>query len=75
MAGTVDLFGQKPRKPRQWLMHVIDAGNDCCVSEPGEQLVRYGCQRCGHETDWVTARNVTEAKRGIPCPKCNTKTG
>lgn len=66
MARTLEMF-DKPRKPRQWLMHVSDAGGD----GPDDVHVRYECQRCGHETGWMMARTVTEAKRGIPCPTCN----
>lgn len=56
-------------------MGVMDAG------EPG---CRFRCRRCGHETDWIGVWSVkdgwertdqpltlTEAKRGVPCPKCN----
>lgn len=58
---------EKPRKPREWLMHVCDAGG----TGEGEQLVQYRCNRCGHESGWETAASVTVANRGIPCPACN----
>lgn len=64
---TLELF-DKPRQPRQWRMHVIDAGGS-----PAEPVVRYQCHRCNHETDWMVAASVTASKRGIPCPKCNAQ--
>lgn len=63
---THEMF-DKPRKPRQWLMHVSDAGGD----GPHDVWVKFECHRCQHETGWVNMRTVTEAKRGIPCPICN----
>lgn len=67
-AGEVERVST-PRKPRQWRMHVCDAGPD------GETatLVRFKCQRCGHESEWTSMSTVTEAKRGLPCPVCNSK--
>jgi hypothetical protein len=62
----------KPRQKHRKLMHVIDAGGgDCGGMERGEHRVRFGCSKCKYETDWLIAKNVTEAKRGMPCPKCN----
>ena len=66
MGRTLEMF-EKPRKPRQWLMHVSDGGGD----GPDDVWVRFQCQRCELETEWMKARTVTEAKRGIPCPTCN----
>ena len=71
---ATDLFGEKPRRPRRWLMHVVDAGDsNCCDDGPAGQpvAVRYACTRCGLETDWQTAENISAAKRGVPCPNCN----
>jgi DNA-directed RNA polymerase subunit RPC12/RpoP len=73
MKPQTDLFGFDPaprRKPKK-LMHVVDACADECGETSGAQLVMFGCQRCGHETDWVEMPNVTSAKRGVPCPVCN----
>jgi DNA-directed RNA polymerase subunit RPC12/RpoP len=72
MARTMEMF-DKPRKPREWLMHVSDCmnGNGGPV-EGHEQVVVMKCYRCGHETGWISMPNVTAAKRGLPCPKCNT---
>lgn len=66
MPRTMEMF-EKPRKKRERLMHVCDANSE----EPGEQHIRYCCQRCGYESGWETAASVTEAKRGKPCPNCN----
>jgi hypothetical protein len=62
-----------PRKPRRrFLMHVIDAGPDDCVNEGGPYKIRYGCERCGYEGEWVNRKNVTDALRNRPaCPVCN----
>lgn len=61
------------RRPRRVLMRVVDAGEGCgCPDDsPGPHVVRFGCNRCGHETGWLRVDSVAEAKRGIPCPKCN----
>ena len=58
------LFELPPRdRPRRKLMHVADAGESC---------IQFACRHCGHKTDWQPWDNrVTEAKRGVPCPKCS----
>lgn len=69
---SYDLFPRerKPRaKPRK-LMHICDAAGDCGDQDTGA-VVRMQCPRCGHITDWVTFDRVTDAKRGMPCPRCN----
>ena len=67
---TLDMFtesGVKPRRKPRVMMHVSDAGNG-----PGCQIIRFECTKCGHDTDWMEdVRNVSENKRGMPCPKCN----
>ncbi len=66
----MDLFGEKPRRPRLWRMHVIDAGD--CEGDPLYQVIaRFQCHRCNAQTDWMKVENVTTAKRGIPCEACN----
>lgn len=52
-------------------MHVIDAATDCCGGESHGHDVRFACQKCGYETEWIAVRSVSEGKLGIPCPKCN----
>ena len=71
MARTLEMF-DKPRKKREWLMHVCDCGTGNADGLTGTQeLVKYRCNKCGHETDWIVMPNVTAAKRGIPCVACN----
>jgi len=64
-----------PRKAPQKLMHVCDARGDCCGDDGSGATVRMQCVRCGYETGWLDFLTVTEAKRGIPCPKCNATHG
>lgn len=75
---VTDLFGPgqsliRPRQKRRVLMHVFDSG-DChtgAAEDLGKPMCRMFCQKCGAETDWIVFDTVTEAKRGIPCGKCN----
>jgi DNA-directed RNA polymerase subunit RPC12/RpoP len=39
--------------------------------EDAEGIAKYQCAKCGHASEWMGFRTTTEAKRGIPCPKCN----
>lgn len=64
-ARQLDMIGKPARKMRGQLMHVCDAG--CGDSAPIAQLQ---CQKCGHRSGWLKFDTVTEAKRGLPCPKC-----
>jgi DNA-directed RNA polymerase subunit RPC12/RpoP len=74
-----DLFGEvkpyrRPPQKRRFLMHVFDAG-DChtgAADDLGKPMCRMKCSRCGTETDWLVFDTVTEAKRGIPCERCNS---
>jgi DNA-directed RNA polymerase subunit RPC12/RpoP len=77
---SADMFGdlippkpmRPPRKPRQFLMHVWDAGdNDRADAAERPIIVTFRCGRCKHETEWRSMRTHTEAKRGIPCARCN----
>jgi hypothetical protein len=68
MSRQAALFDQPPRKPAQKLMHVMDAGSN----GPGPGLnAQFECRRCGLISEWRPIANMTTAKRGIPCPKCN----
>lgn len=58
------------KKPRRKLMHVADAG-DWGNKGP---ICQMQCVTCGMKTDWMEFDTDTEAKRGIPCPKCNQTT-
>jgi hypothetical protein len=66
---TLDLFPRPPRALPRKLMHVVDAGH--CDNGV---LVHFRCKRCGHDAGWFTVANVTEGKRGIPCPRCSEST-
>ena len=71
---TAEMF-DKPRKKREWLMHVDDCGDgNCGVLDEGDTFVKMKCRRCGTETEWM-GMPVKEARRGIPCPKCNLTKG
>lgn len=72
---TSDLFeGTKPRRPRRVMMHVTDAGDSGCGGDDGGSgIAQFTCAACGHETDWLPVRTISEAKRGLPCPNCNPK--
>lgn len=68
-----DLFGSVPRKPRTIRMHAIDAG-EAPGKMPGWKTAQGGhfrCERCGHDAGWLFNMNVTEIRRGLPCPNCN----
>lgn len=56
------------------LMHVSDAGDSSQLSANGrvKPMCTMRCTRCGTETGWLVFDTVTEAKRGIPCERCNT---
>lgn len=64
MSRTLEMFPllDVPKKPRQKLMHVVDAGDMVC---------QMACKRCGYESGWVTFTSVAQVKRGYPCPTCN----
>lgn len=69
-SAIADLFPETlVKKPRRKLMHVSDAYED-----EGAPICQMRCLKCGQETDWLEFSSVTEAKRGIPCPKCNPTT-
>jgi hypothetical protein len=48
-------------------MHMDDAG----VGSGKGHLVHVVCGKCGHDGGWWKVANVTEGRRGIPCPVCN----
>lgn len=71
---VIDLFGELPKAPRAptvLRMHVVDAGDGCEAVEHGMPVMaRFACHRCHSVTDWLYV-TYSEAKRGIPCEKCN----
>lgn len=60
------LFAELPRsRPRNRLMHVIDAGVD---------MILVKCGHCGYSPGWqpwACGHEVAKYKRGVPCPECN----
>lgn len=75
-ARQAELLPKPPPRRRGHLMHVSDAGGACSGDSPaGSVIVTMRCAKCDHETDWLEFRTVTEAKRGLPCPRCNEQKG
>lgn len=66
MGRQLDLLPKPKRTPRV-LMHVVDAGNG---PAPGH-WAEFECDRCGYRSEWRPVESITDAKRGLPCPKCN----
>lgn len=66
MGRQCELLEKPKRRMRGQLMHVCDAG---CGEE--KQVVQFQCAKCKYQSDWCEFDTVTEAKRGLPCPKCN----
>lgn len=70
MARQSEMF-TKPAAPRIHRAHVVDAGHG-----PGPGMwAEFECSRCGWRSEWLHIENVTEGKRGVPCPKCNATNG
>jgi DNA-directed RNA polymerase subunit RPC12/RpoP len=67
MTRQLSLLPPKQRATPVRRMHVIDAGYD--------GYFRFHCRRCDMENEFHDPDlTVTQAKRGIPCPKCNEAT-
>lgn len=66
-----DLFpeAKKTRSKPRVMMHGDDFGYDGDIT-----LAHMVCGKCGHIGGWLMFSNDTEARRGEPCPKCNTRT-
>jgi hypothetical protein len=60
----------KPARSRVYRAHVVDAGNG---PGPGH-WAEFECGRCGWRSEWISIANVSEGKRGVPCPNCNKPT-
>ena len=58
----------KPRLPRVKRAHVIDAGEGQGDHPYGAQ---FKCKACQWESGWWCFDNITEIRRGVPCPNCN----
>ena len=61
-----ELLEKPPRRMRGQLMHVCDAGE--CFEDI---ICCFRCRKCQYESRWLKVASVTEAKRGLPCPRCN----
>lgn len=75
---TPDLFPMTvpPRRKPRVLMHVWDAGpNPNSRDEDDGGIAIFQRSKCKRQTDWIPFRTVTEAKRGIPCERCNQAQG
>jgi DNA-directed RNA polymerase subunit RPC12/RpoP len=60
-----------PRTKRIKRMLVIDAGEH----PRGGKGIVFQCGQCGHNTGWIAdTLSLTENKRGLPCPTCNSPT-
>lgn len=59
-----------PRSAPVKRMHVADAGH----LPGGAKGIRFVCPHCGHDTDWIADEwTISENKRGLPCPSCNSQ--
>jgi hypothetical protein len=67
-ARQAEMFG-KPTTPRVHRAHVVDAGHG---PGPG-RWAEFECSRCGWRSEWRHIENITEGKRGVPCPNCNAR--
>jgi len=63
-----ELLEKPKRRTRGQLMHVSDAGYGGSWRGVNVQM---RCAKCRHQSGWIEFETVTEAKRGLPCPKCN----
>ncbi|MGY4288843.1 DNA-directed RNA polymerase subunit RPC12/RpoP [Bradyrhizobium sp. LM2.7] len=61
-----ELLPKPPRRSRGQLMVIVDARHDETAT------VEFECPKCRYRTDWTRFDTVTEAKRRLPCPRCNT---
>ena len=68
-ARATDLFPETkvPRAKPRVMAHVFDAGCSCETN-----LARFECKRCGWQSEWLSVASISDGKRGIPCPTCNT---
>ncbi|MDZ5459261.1 hypothetical protein [Azohydromonas lata] len=71
----MDLFPEllPPRARPRVLMHVFDAGTAHCgrAEDLGKPICRMSCSRCKVKSGWLVFDTISEAKRGVACPKCN----
>lgn len=60
MARQMEML-EKPKRKRIYRAHVYDCGHTTML---------FVCM-CGWQSGWVKSLPVREARRGIPCSKCN----
>lgn len=75
MARQPDLFGPRPSAPRIVRMHAVDVGQAPGMM-PGWRMATGGhfvCSRCRHDAGWLFNLTISEIRRGVPCPVCNSK--
>lgn len=65
-----ELLEKPKRRMRGQLMQVCDAGDG---GEGRSVNVQMRCEQCDYQSGWLHFDTVTEAKRGLPCPKCNAE--
>lgn len=73
MTGRFDLFGPVQTKPRRAMMHASDVGEAPGLM-PGWATATGGyfqCSKCGHDAGWLFNMQISEIRRGLPCPRCN----
>ena len=51
-------------------MHVSDCASDRPEKRPAGCIVQMTCSACEYRSEWLEFDTVTEAKRGLPCPRC-----
>jgi hypothetical protein len=69
----LDLFPdtKPPRKKARVMMKGVDHSfND--DDEDNKYVGHMKCDKCGHDAGWMGFRTLTGARRGAPCPVCNT---
>lgn len=69
MGRQSDMFG-KPKTKRVVMMHVSDVDGSCGGPE-GPVWVYLKCGKCGLNGGRWKFHRVTDAKHGLPCPKCS----
>ena len=72
-----DLFGPVLKMPRRVMMHATDTGHAPGMM-PGWSTDLGGyfeCPKCGHDAGWLFNMQVSEIRRGLPCPQCNAPEG
>jgi len=67
MKRAADMFEKPVRTRSKANMYPIDAG----PGMGGQLMALMECPKCSHDGGWWDFDTMTEAKRGVPCPKYN----